>query len=496
MKNNAYLYVMNYEEVIAQKEERIAVLEQEKFYLERQIEQMRMLIFGSKRERFIPVENTEIEQLSLFEEQSAQDVLQIERQNISYERNKPKKPHPGRNEIPDHFPVTEIVIEPQQDTTEMVKVGEEVTEYVDYTAASLVKVKIIRPKYAPKEGEGKFVIADLPARALPKSIASESLLTHLIVRKFIEHMPFYRQIESIKREYNWAISSSTLNDWFTGVCVLLEPLYNLVKQKVIASGYVQVDESPIKVQDSDKRGATHRGYQWVYHSPEQKLVYFDYRKGRGENGPKEILAEYKGLLQCDGYSVYDKIGAKKGIKLAGCMVHLRRYFFNAKDSDKLMSDYALDIFRRIYQVEAQLKGVEPEQRKKQRNKSILPLLNELKQWVDDNIHKVLPKSPIGKAMQYATSQWPKIMQLLKNGRFELDNNLIENKIRPLALGRKNYLFAGSHEGARRIAMMYSFMGSCAANNINPADWLKTTLLKINDTKFNDLELLMPNNFRV
>lgn len=480
---------MDYEKVIAERD----ALRQEVLYLRAEIEQLKRLIFGSKKERFVPEVADKI-QLSLFEEEAEAQSPAPEKEKIYYERNKPDKRHPGRNEIPEHFEVEEIVIEPQQDVTGMIKIGEQITEYVDYIPGSFKKIKLVRPTYAPKEGEGSFVIAELPSRALPKSIAGEGLLTHLIIRKFVEHMPFYRQIQSIKREYEWEIPSSTINDWFSGVCELLEPLYNLLKQKVIQSGYIQVDESPIKVQDADKKGATHQGYQWVYHSPEEKLVYFDYRKGRGENGPKEVLEKYNGLLQCDGYGVYDKIGKKKAIQLAGCLVHLRRKYYEAKDSDKEMSDYALDIFNKIYQIESQYKDLDSNQRKDQRVKSILPLLNELKQWVDENQHKVLPKSPIGKAMKYTLLQWPKIKRIFEDGRFELDNNLIENKIRPLALGRKNYLFAGSHDGARRIAMMYSFMGSCTANGINPAVWLKTVLQKINETKLSNLDSLLPNNF--
>lgn len=159
----------------------------------------------------------------------------------------------------------------------------------------------------------------------------------------------------------------------------------------------------------------------------------------GGKWPKRSPEKYNGLLQCDGYGVYDKIGKKKAIQLAGCLVHLRRKYYEAKDSDKEMSDYALDIFNKIYQIESQYKDLDSKQRKDQRVKSILPLLNELKQWVDENQHKVLPKSPIGKAMKYTLLQWPKIKRIFEDGRFELDNNLIENKIRPLALGRKNYL---------------------------------------------------------
>ena len=487
---------MNYEEVIAQKDLKIAALEQEIALLKHQLEQFLKLIHGSKRERYIPQQEEPI-QLSLFEPYNADvTVPEVEKESITYERKKPSKPHPGRNEIPDHLPVKTIEIPPEQDITGMVIVGKEVTVYVEYTPGSLMKIELIRYKYAPEGKEGSFVIAELPPRALPKSIASEGLLTYLIIRKFIEHMPFYRQIQSIKREYDWEIPSSTINDWFIGVCTLLDPLYNLLKQKVLSSGYVQADESPIKVQDSDKKGSTHRGYQWVYHSPEAKMVYFDYRKGRGENGPKEILADYSGLLQSDGYSVYDKIGAKRGIQLAGCMAHLRRQFYNCKDSDKKSSDYALDIFGRIYKLETQLKDLGPQERKEKRIEVILPLLEQLKQWVDEQYPKVLPKSPIGKAMNYTRLQWPKIMKIFDDGRFELDNNLIENKIRPLALGRKNYLFAGSHDGAKRIAMMYSFMGTCIANNVRPSDWLKNTLENINDTKMTKLESLLPNNFQM
>lgn len=277
---------MDYEKVIAERDS----LQQENIYLRKEIEQLKRLIFGSRQERYVPQEADSI-QLSLFDEETKPQVSIPEKEKISYERNKPVKKHPGRNEIPEHFEVEEIVIEPEGDVTGMVKVGEQITEYVEYVSASIKKIRLIRPTYAPKEGEGSFVIAELPSRALPKSIAGEGLLTYMIIRKFIEHMPFYRQIQSIKREYEWEIPSSTINDWFAAVCTLLEPLYKLLKEKVLDSGYLQVDESPIKVQDADKKGATHRGYQWVYHSPEEKLVYFDYRKGRGENGPKRNIGK-------------------------------------------------------------------------------------------------------------------------------------------------------------------------------------------------------------
>ena len=209
------------------------------------------------------------------------------------------------------------------------------------------------------------------------------------------------------------------------------------------------------------------------------------------HGPKELLSGYQGILQCDGYTVYDKIGKAPGIMLAGCLVHARRYFVKALDSDKTKAEYALKIFRKIYTAEKIAK--ESEDRKKYREQHIKPLLIGLKKWIDKQSVTVLPKSPLGKAMRYIISQWDKLINIFENGRIELDNNLIENKIRPLALGRKNYLFAGSHDAGQRIAMMYSFFASCLANQVNPSLWMKHVLDNISQTSILDIKILLPNN---
>lgn len=476
---------MNYDAIIAQKDAEIAVLKHE-------LAELKRLIFGAKSERFAPV-IPPVNQMSLFEA-TQEDILTtvVEKEQITYERTKQHKPHPGRNGIPAHFPVEETVLEPEGDTTDMIKIGEEVTEYVEYTPGCLRKIRLVRPKYANKNADGPFLIAPVPTRALPKSIAGVSLIAHIIIRKFVEHMPFYRQMQAIDRDYRWQIPSSTINDWFVSVCTMLEPLYDLLKQKVLESGYMQVDESPIQVLDKiNKKGSSHKGYQWVYHSPEEKLLFFDYHKGRDLEGPKRILGQYTGLLQSDGYNVYDTLAKQKSMVIAACLVHVRRYFYKAKDNDKQRAEHALRAFSKIYEEETNYKELSPDQRKEQRDQRIKPMLIDLKSWVEEQSVYVLPLSPIGKAMAYFQTQWPKIMELFNNGRYELDNNLIENKIRPLALGRKNYLFAGSHEGAQRIAMMYSFLGSCTANDINPMTWLENTLEKINDTKIKDLHVLLP-----
>ncbi len=241
----------------------------------------------------------------------------------------------------------EVVIEPEEDTTGLKKIGEEVTGTLEHTPASLVKRRAIRPKYAKADGEG-VPIAALPSRPIDKSIAGACLLAHILTSKYVAHLPFYRQIQTFKRDFGWVPAQSTMSDWMAGCCQLLEPLYNRLKQKILGPGYIQADESPIKVLDGGKKGSTHQGYQWVYHDPVQKLVLFNYRRGRGQHGPKELLAAYNGYLQCDGYDVYDKIaGGSKDIDLAGCLAYASRKFHEALDNDQKRAEKALAIFRDI-----------------------------------------------------------------------------------------------------------------------------------------------------
>ena len=466
--------------------------------------QLKRLIFGNKRERFVP-EAVPANQGNLFVEDIAplKDSEEKTSSSTTVKEYKRKKNHAGRNKIPEHLPVQEIVIEPEEDTTGMKKIGEEVTETLEYTPASLVKKITRRPKYAAADNT-KVVIGKLPSRPIEKGIAEASLLAHIIVSKFIDHLPFYRQRQIFKRNYEWDLPSSTINDWFIACCTLLEPLYDkLVKQLLenkTSTNYLQADESPIKVLESEKKGKTHQGYLWVYRNPLNKIVVFQYRKGRGRNGPKEMLADYHGFLQTDGYVVYDKIAKAanainpKSLRLVGCWAHARRKFFDALDFDKERATFVLEKIKTIYTHDRQCKALEAEQRKIYRHEHTCPIMEELKKWAEEEQHKVLPKTPIGKAIGYLLNQWEKLYRVLLDGRLELDNNRIENKIRPLALGRKNYLFAGNHKAGQRIAIIYSFFATCKEYEINPYEWLKDVLEKLPETKLTLLEDLLPYNW--
>jgi hypothetical protein len=236
----------------------------------------------------------------------------------------------------------------------------------------------------------------------------------------------------------------------------------------------------------------------VYHSPLQKTVLYDYRYGRSRQGPNELLKNFRGYLQTDGYAVYDSFDKKDEITLLNCMAHARRYFEKAQDYDQKKAEYAMGMFQKIYAIETKAKdaGMTAKQRYDLRLDESLPLLNELGKWLAETYKTVLPKSPIGKAMAYCIPRWDYLINFLKDGSLEIDNNEVENAIRPLALGRKNYLFAGSERGAERAAMFYSFFGTCKKNNVNPFDWLKKVLEIIPTHKVNKLNELLPQNLEL
>jgi hypothetical protein len=352
----------------------------------------------------------------------------------------------------------------------------------------------VRLKFAVKDGG--IVIGNLPSRPIEKGLFGEMLLTRILVDKYVDHIPLYRQQQRFLRE-GLVTASSTLGDVPRQCCHLLEPLYNELIKQTLQSNYLQADETPHPVQDSKVKGKTHRGFLWVYRSVQQRLVLFDYREGRGREGPQKLLKNYNGFLQSDGYAVYDDFENQNGITLLGCMAHARRYFEKALSNDKARAEFFIAKVQALYAVERKIREekLTDEQITSYRLVESLPVLNELEVWLKENVTQVTPTAPIGKAIAYTLSRWSKLSEYLKQPFLEIDNNLVENAIRPTVIGRKNYMFAGSHDGAIRSAMIYSFFGSCKMNNINPQEWLADIFVKINDTKQSKLYTLLPNYWK-
>jgi transposase len=465
----------------------------EKEILEQEKQSLKKAIFGAKSERFVPETNPQQTTLDFgqpLEEKQPEPVTET----ITYEREKTcNKAKPSRQSIPAHLERVVHEIQPEEDVTGLVKIGEEVTEELEYVPGKLFVNKFVRPKYIKKEsGQNKVLIGKLPERPLPKCIAGPQLLAALIVAKYIDHLPLYRQIQMFKR-LGVELSESTLADWFMRVSRLIKPLYDAHKRQILLALYLLADETPIGVLESDKPGSLHRGYHWAYYDPVKKAVFFDYRPGRGREGPKEILKNFKGHLQTDGYGVYDEFGKRQGITLMHCWAHARRKFVEAEESDRDRAHYVLQEIQKLYALEKEIKEQRLSEAEiiKLRTEKALPVIEGLKKWMLAARPGVLPKSPMGKAIDYTLPRIEALKVYTTDSKLLIDNNPVENAIRPIALGRKNYLFAGSHEAAQNAAMFYSLFATCKVKGINPYEWLAETLKKIGNHPINRIEELLP-----
>jgi len=471
--------------------EQLLATKSEVAYLKFQLAELKRMIFGAKSERYV---TPDTDQTSLFEVPTEQPIEQP-KEEITYTRNKSQeKKQPLRLELPSHLPRRDEVIEPEDLPLNAKKIGEAITEVIEYSPASAYVRRIIRPKYIIDQNDEQthIAVAPLPCLPIPKGNAGASMLAHILVSKFVDHLPFYRQRQIFKRQ-DLEIAESTLGGWFNAGCNLLRPLYDVLKIKILEGWYLMADETPIAVLTQDKPGATHKGYHWVYYDPVNKLVLFDYRKTRGREGPDELLKDYRGFLQTDGYTAYNDLKNHENITLLACMAHARRKFEHAQENNPMLAGEALKMFQLLYDIEriARDTKLSTEEIKELRQKESKWILNQMEAWLKEQIILSLPKSAIGSAIAYTLKLWPRLVRYIDDGHFYIDNNLIENSIRPVALGRKNYLFAGSHEAAQQAAVIYSILGTCKIQGIEPFNYLTKILSVIPDYPANQLHTLLP-----
>jgi transposase len=463
--------------------------------LELELHQLQKMLFGFKSEAFKPAPVIPEGQGLLFELEpsvivdNAPETKTIQLNHITVKPN-PKK-HNGRNPLPDSLRREVVVIEPESLVEGSKRIGEEITEELEYKSAEIFVKKTIRPKYALPSGDG-VIIAPAVERALPKCIASPSLIANLMIEKFVDHLPIYRQVDRFKR-LGVELNESTIGGWFKSVHRLLNPLYDALKKEVLQSHYLQVDETTIKVQDKDKKGSTHLGYYWLYHDSIKKIIWYDYHKSRGKEAPDIALENFSGYLQTDGYAAYAHFDRNPDITHLCCMAHARRKFIDAIDNDVERAEYFLGKVQILYALERELKDLSSDERLDRRITEAQPILTELKQWLLTEITKVLPSSPIGKAIAYSLDRWTKLSIYATTSFLHIDNNLIENKVRPVAIGRKNYLFAGSHEAATRNGMLYSTLVTCRLHNIQPQEWLTYVISNISNHPISKIAELLPHN---
>ncbi|HHV03051.1 MAG TPA: IS66 family transposase [Bacteroidales bacterium] len=462
---------------------------------ELEIDRLRKIIFGKKSERFISTDPN-VRQLDIFGEalsdrekaeleKAAQQEQELITRTITV--NKPRTP---RKDISlEGLRVEETIIDPEGiNDQEYVCIGSEETSRLALKPAEFYIKKTIRRKYVLKnqsdringENESSTVlIAPLPPAPLHKCMADTSLLTEIIIQKYLYHIPFHRQIARFAN-LGVHISSSTVGDWFSQSCELLKPLYDHLRRRVLACDYIQVDESTLPVVDNEKKRAV-KGYVWAVRSPDTGELFFHYDRGsRSEKTAIVLLHNFKGAIQTDGYQVYQNLEKLDGKLMLGCWAHARRKFDESLKENKKLATEALLQIQSLYAIEreADERKLSLEGRKKLRCEKAYPILVTFEKWLYENYKSLLPQSRTAKAIAYTYSLFPQLSRYHLDGRYKIDNNQIENAIRPLALGRKNYLFCGNGEAAIRAAVVYSLLGSCKAAGVNPAEWMEDVLSKI------------------
>ena len=502
--------IAHYQEVIKEKEGLIKKLTDQLAWLRRKF-------WKASSEKYIPADPSQrkidfdgIEILPEEEETIKAAASEI----ITYKRNKPDhaKKQPVRLPLPEHLRREEEIILPEGIDENWVRIGEEVTEQLEHKPGELYVRRIIRHKYALKKDlqvqqelgaagilNKPVMIAPLPLLPLPRSNAGASLLAELLMGKYMYHLPFHRQISLFKLE-GLRIPASTINDWFAGCGDLLRALYYRLKEIVLQSDYIQVDESTVPVINNEKHRAV-KAYLWVIRAVMKDLVFFHYDKGsRAQKVVIELLHNYKGAVQTDGYGAYSIYENKKGVILLGCWAHARRKYTEALKEDKAGAEYALEQIALIYGVESMAddQGLDYQQRAELRSRLAYPIMCAFERWIVSYMPKALPKGRMSQALTYTYSLFHRLTRYHLDGRYKIDNNLVENTIRPLALGRKNYMFCGNHDAAENAAIMYSLLGCCAASDVNPREWLTDVLTRIpyyNNDYSLDLADLLPHNWK-
>jgi transposase len=379
----------------------------------------------------------------------------------------------------------------------MKAIGEDVSELLDVVPAQYRVIKLVRPKYSCKACE-RIVQAPAQERVIDKGMASSALIAQVIVDKYADHLPLYRQAERFKRE-GIDLDRSTLAGWVGRAGVLLQPLVEAIRRHVMAGHKLHADDTTAPTLKPGN-GKTLTGRYWNYvrddrpwQSEVPPAVWFQYSTSRSGQEPLKHLEGFNGVIQADAYAGYN-LAVQRGISRAGCWAHVRRKFYDiAEATDSPVAREAIKRIEALYRIERRINGRPPDERRQIRQQQAVPLMETFKVWLDARLRECAKGSGLGKAINYARKQWNSLVLYLEDGCVEIDNNAAERAIRPLALGRKNHLFAGSEDGGHYGAALYSIMGTARLNGIDPKAYLTAVLKRINNTPINQVEQLLPWN---
>ena len=416
-----------------------------------------------------------------------------------------ERKRPGRKPLPDFIERVEVLHDLPEaqkicphDGTPLERIGEEVSEQLDVIPAQVRVLRHVRPKYACPCCRQGVKIATLPSQPIPKSIASPGLLAYVCTAKYVDGLPLYRQ-EAILQRIGVDIPRATLAGWMLKLGDLVLPLINLLRDTLLGYDVLQMDETTVQVLKEPDKSPTSKSYMWVQRGgpPEHPVILFDYDPSRSQAVPQRLLEGYRGTVQCDGYEGYAALGRHEAITLVGCWAHARRKFDEAVKAmgKKVKAGRAtegLAYIQKLYRIERQAKDLSPEQRYRLRQEQAVPVLQDIRAWLDQSLPEAPPQSAVGKALHYLDGQWDKLARYVEDGRIDIDNNAAERAIRPFVIGRNNWLFSDTAKGAESSARLYSLISTAKANGHEPYRYLRHVLVALPAaTTVDDFEALLP-----
>lgn len=490
------------EEKIQQLEESNRQLEEFNRHLYLELHHLRHEIFGRRCERL-----EDPRQTKLFEEELSEETrkaLERSLENDDKDEPKPRSKRNGRRPLPKNLPRKTILLDiPEEDKIcphghPRLPFDEDVTEELEVIPAKFFVNAITRPKYktvgcSDPACQG-IVMAPLPPRPIDQGRPGPGLLAHVAVSKYGDHLPLYRQAE-IFRRHGIDLPRSTLCDWVLAIGCLLMPIVREMKKQLIAESFLQADETPIRVLGI-KQGKSHRGYLWAYGVPWGEVVY-QFALDRSQVNPLKFLRGFKGHLQIDGYDGYNAVFAEGQVTRLGCLAHARRKFHAARIESPEECRVVLAAIRRLYRLEREMKeeGLGPEAKVQRRRHVARPILEELKILLENYAADALPQSLFGKAITYFLNEWKYLVGYVEVGEAEIDNNSIEHTMRPVGIGRKNYLFCAAPAGGEAAAALYSLVTTCNRLDINPNDYLRDVIERVSTHPAAQIADLTPRGWK-
>ena len=487
-------------------EQRLRQTEEQLAEAQAQIAELRRQLFGSKAEKLSPDEQAQMDELASDLQQEAQqpaplsqEVLEEERRD---QRRRQAERHPVRHPVPPVLETETVTLEPSPEEKLCPHcgrpkqcIGEEVTEETDLIPAKLIRRRTVRPKYACRCGEAGVVIAPLPPRLIPQSKLGLGLAVHLLLARYDDHLAFYTLERIFRERHAVEIPRQQMVQWVEPIAGWLEPVYDAMWQEMKAGGYLQIDETPVKVLDPEVKGEAAQGYLWFYAVPRGDVI-LEFSRSRGQQVPRQRLEGFAGTIQTDAYEVYQALEPKDAaLHRIGCLAHSRRLFYQALKESLPEAVGFIRQMRQLYRLEDQLRTLSPAERYRRRQEQAPAIWEVMKKHAEELQLKLLPKSTLGKAVHYFLNEYDALIGYLKDGRFEIDNNLIENDIRPTAVGRKRWLFIGHPEAGWRSAVIYSILISCRRRGLNPQDYLTDVLARLPSAKITQIRELLPAHWK-